>query len=305
MKNSVKLLSIIMIIILLMSVMILPASAVRSPLRYGDANADYSVDITDATEIQRYLAKHIKLTDFGLFAADVDDDNDVSILDATEIQRKLAQLIDEFPVGYWCQIDVYAEALIADYSSGKAMAGVPVTFKAIASGGPGELKYTFYINGEVVRESSTDNVFVHTFTEPGTYHVEYRVTNAVGINGVWGFDYIVVDPYDTTGMVNIQSIYHKGFYDAYPTFEAIAKDGATPYEYKFELYMVGYATNGESEFETLNLVEIQDYSQSNSFTVSTFLENYTDYELIVYVKDANSNETSENYKFTYEVPPPA
>lgn len=304
MKKNIKLLSIIMIIILLVSFMILPASAVRAPLQYGDANADYNVDITDVTEIQRYLAKHIKLTDFGLFAADVDADNDISIIDATYIQRKLAQLIDEFPVGYWCFIDVYAEALTADYSSGKAMAGVPVTFEAIASGGPGELKYTFYIDGEVVKESSCDNVFVHTFTDPGTYHVEYHVVNAVGIDGICGFDYTVVEPYDTTGMVSIQSIYHKGFYYSSPTFEVIASEGEKPYEYKFELYMVGYATNGESEFETLNLVEIQDYSQSNSFSVSAYLESY-DYVLTVYVKDASGYEVSENYKFTYELPPPA
>ena len=207
------------------------------------------------------------------------------------------------PAGDWCPIDVYAEALVADYSSGKAKVGAPVTFEAIASGEPGELTYDFFIDGKIVQQGN-DNILVHTFTQPGTYHVEFYVENAVGIRVGCGYDYEVVIPYET-GWICIYSIYHRGFYDAYPTFEAIARDGATPYEFKFDLYMVGYATDGESEFETLNLVETQDYSPSNSFTVKSRLENSHDYQLTVYAKDSKGRDTSENYRFTYELPPPA
>lgn len=306
MKKSIRLLSVFMIVAILMCVQLLPASAVRSPLRYGDANADYSVDITDATHIQRHLAQYFELGDFERFAADVDGDSRVSIFDATTIQRKLASLIDEFPAGDYCFIDVYAQALVADYGSGKAMVGVPVTFEAIASGGPGELKYAFFIDGETVQASSANSTLEYTFTQPGTYNVEFYVTNAVGIDGICSIEYEVVEPYDTTGMVSIQSIYHKGFYTYNPEFKVIASDeGDHPFEYKFELYMIGYATDGVSVFETLNLVEVQDYSPSNSFTVSTHLESNADYLLIATVKDNSGYEVSEDFTFTYELPPPA
>ncbi len=304
MKKSIRFLSVFMIVAILMCVQLLPVSAARSPLRFGDANADYSVDITDATHIQRYLAKYFELSDFGHFAADVDGDGEVNIFDATTIQMKLAELIDEFPAGDYCFIDVYAEALVANYSSGKAMAGVPVTFEAIASGGPGELKYKFYIDGETVQQGN-DNILVHTFTQPGTYNVEFYVTNAVGIDGICSLDYTVVEPYDTTGMVSIQSIYHKGFYGN-PTFEVIASDeGDHPCEYKFELYKITLYIVGDKKSETLTLVEKQDYSSANSFSVSAHLESYDEYVLKAYVKDNSGYEVSENYTFTYELPPPA
>lgn len=306
MKKSIRFLSIFMTIAILLCVQLLPVSAALPPHRYGDANEDGSVDITDATHIQRHLAKYFELGDFERFAADVDNDGNVSIFDATTIQMKLAHLIDEFPAGDDYYIDIYAKALTYDYSSGKAMVGVPVTFEAIASGGPGTLMYEFYIDDEVVQESSSDSTFVHTFTQKGIYRIGFTVTSAVGMTMTHSIDYEVVEPYDTTGMVSIQSIYHKGFYTYNPEFEVIASDeGDHPYEYKFELYMVGYATNGESIFETLNLVEVQDFSQSNSFTIKSNIENGCDYQLTAYVKDNSGYEVSEIYKFTYELPAPA
>ena len=53
----------------------------------GDANLDGTVDIIDATWIQRYDARMIKLSDRALLLADVDQSNDVSIIDATLLQR--------------------------------------------------------------------------------------------------------------------------------------------------------------------------------------------------------------------------
>ncbi len=306
MKKSIRFLSVIMMIAVLLCVQLLPVSAALPPHRYGDANEDGSVDITDATHIQRYLAKYFELDSFERYSADADGDGSVSIFDATTIQMKLAELIDEFPAGDEYYIDLYAKALTYDYSSGKAMVGVPVTFEAIASGGPGELQYTFYIDDELVQESSSDNTFVHTFTQKGIYRIEFTVTSAVGMTMPHSIEYEVVEPYDTTGMVSIQSIYHKGFYTYHPEFEVIASDeGEKPYEYKFELYMVGYATNGVNIFETLNLVEVQDYSPSNSFTIKSDIENSYDYQLVAYVKDNSGYEVSENFTFTYELPPPA
>lgn len=56
----------------------------------GDANGDRSVDILDATFIQRKLAQLDNDSVLVTFAADTDEDGEVTVLDATRIQRELA-----------------------------------------------------------------------------------------------------------------------------------------------------------------------------------------------------------------------
>ena len=58
----------------------------------GDVNLDGTVNVADATEIQKYLASLVTLTDKQLALADVDGDGNVSIQDATKIQRISAGL---------------------------------------------------------------------------------------------------------------------------------------------------------------------------------------------------------------------
>ena len=62
----------------------------------GDANSDKDVTITDATTVQRHVAKLTTLTGDSLKAADVSKDGEVSIVDATTIQRFVAKIITEF-----------------------------------------------------------------------------------------------------------------------------------------------------------------------------------------------------------------
>ena len=56
----------------------------------GDVNRDGVVNITDATEIQRYLAEIVTFDGDQIALADVDGDGDVSISDATALQFMLA-----------------------------------------------------------------------------------------------------------------------------------------------------------------------------------------------------------------------
>lgn len=64
-------------------------------LARGDVNGDGIVNISDATEIQRYVARLISLSDKQLEAADVDGDGKVTINDATMIQKYIAHMIHE------------------------------------------------------------------------------------------------------------------------------------------------------------------------------------------------------------------
>ena len=65
-------------------------SAAEKTFYLGDANVDGSVDIMDATTIQRMLAKYNILTFKGERLGDTDLNGDVDIMDATLIQRYLA-----------------------------------------------------------------------------------------------------------------------------------------------------------------------------------------------------------------------
>ena len=71
----------------------LPCGTPFHNLAGGDVNGDGTVNINDATDIQRHLAELTTLTDSELAAADTNGDGKVNINDATHLQRYLAELI--------------------------------------------------------------------------------------------------------------------------------------------------------------------------------------------------------------------
>ena len=62
--------------------------------RYGDANLDGKVDITDATLIQMHIAELITLEGEALNNADVNDYGGVTIADVTLVQNIIAEVVD-------------------------------------------------------------------------------------------------------------------------------------------------------------------------------------------------------------------
>ncbi len=300
MKKHIRILSVFMALMLMMSVGIISASAVRAPVTFGNVDHESGIDVTDATIVQRTVAKLQNLDSYSAFAADVDDDGEVTVFDATMIQQYVAGMITEFPAGVGSFVDVYAEALVSDYNLG-ARVGTPVTFTAIAYGEAGPLLYQFYVNDEVVQEYSESNSYVHTFEEAGAYVVEYSVKNRAGIEVGEYLELTVTDPLDI-GWINITSIYHKGFYDSKVTFEAVAEIGLTPYEFSFSLYD---RTEAQPDDLFGLLVEEQDFCESNSFTLTQRLEDYHEYVLYVTVRDADGHTDTDSISFTYETPPPA
>lgn len=62
-------------------------TVVPAPQKLGDANLDGTVDVTDATTVQRYDARMITLEEPALTASDVDGDGGITVIDATWIQR--------------------------------------------------------------------------------------------------------------------------------------------------------------------------------------------------------------------------
>lgn len=65
----------------------------------GDVNGDGKVNIKDVTEIQKYAAKLIDLTDAEKLRADVNTDVKINIKDATAIQKYVAKIETGLPIG--------------------------------------------------------------------------------------------------------------------------------------------------------------------------------------------------------------
>lgn len=73
------------------------ADASDADYLYGDTDLDETVNIKDATLIQKHAASLVALEGLALIQADVTADNAVNIKDATAIQKFVAGLIDKFP----------------------------------------------------------------------------------------------------------------------------------------------------------------------------------------------------------------
>ena len=70
--------------------------AEEPPKLIGDINHDGTVDVLDATVVQKYAAEQMELDKTQLYVGDVNDDGVVDILDATDIQKFATEKLTEF-----------------------------------------------------------------------------------------------------------------------------------------------------------------------------------------------------------------
>ena len=87
----------VMMMTLIASAMATPSEAIA--LLLGDTDGDGEVCITDATKIQRDVAKITEFDNDCRCSADIDSDGIISIMDATSIQRWLTHFSVAYPIG--------------------------------------------------------------------------------------------------------------------------------------------------------------------------------------------------------------
>ena len=75
-----------------------PVKPTEKPILYGDVDLDGKVAVTDATAVQRHIAKAATLKDDQLKAAAVSGESNITVMDATYIQQYIAKIISTFPV---------------------------------------------------------------------------------------------------------------------------------------------------------------------------------------------------------------
>ena len=305
MKRIIKsILSALLITALLISLLTFSAGAALPPALVGDVNYDDSVDILDVTLIQRYLIGNTVFYDNQKVVADFDRDGDISVFDATWIQRKEVGMT--IPEGYGGSLnqDIFVTSFYADYESGKAAAGVPVTFTARANCGAEGCTYEFYIDGKMMQERSLDHTFTYTFPESGDYNIEVKAFNKDGFSNPDLYDkFHVVDsyPYDQLGLLSVNWIDYE--YRPDPTLEVRATGGTAPYTYSYTILDLDSGEIYSKEhYEKLGWQMLydqdekpylyHDYSENSSLTVPVFELgfNYTR-RLVVQAKDANGHLT--------------
>lgn len=271
-------------------------SAMIRPIITGDVDWNYKVDVNDVTLLQKALAGSAEIDKSQNYAGDVNFNGVTNVEDVTLIQLHIAGTY-EFERKSTA-LEHIIRNFCADYDSGKAMTGNPVTFTATMDSGVTPFSYEFLINGEVVQQKSESNTFTYTFSESGSYDVSVRSYNAIDdCTEETLYNYTVVDAYESEDpvIVGIHTDVDYIGYDEYSlTISANAIFGTAPYQYKFTL------DNG---------FLVQDYSESADFTIEMSelkkqgksLE-IGEHTVLVEVKDADGKTAQET--FTFEVKEP-
>ena len=271
-------------------------SAMIRPIITGDVDWNSKVDVNDVTLLQNALAGSAEIDKSQNYAGDVNFNGVTNVEDVTLIQLHIAGKY-EFERKS-TNLEHIIRNFCADYDSGKAMTGTPVTFTATMDSGVTPFSYEFLINGEVVQQKSESNTFTYTVSESGSYDVSVRSYNAIDDCAEETlYNYTVVDAYESEDpvIVGIHTDVDYIGYDEYSlTISANAIFGTAPYQYKFTL------DNG---------FLVQDYSESADFTIEMSelkkqgksLE-IGEHTVLVEVKDADGKTAQET--FTFEVKEP-
>lgn len=286
------------------------ASAERAPLWIGDVDFDGGVTILDATWIQRSLVGLYKMTKRGAFAADTNAKGYYDITDATRIQRKLAGFENEFYTDGVSNLWANVVNFYADYASGKAMVGVPVTFTIVGEGK--NPTFVFRVDGEIVQERSEKSTMTYTFNDPGGHSVTAIVYNDFDEYATYSMEFFVVGSYKIDGPT-VTNVYgdHVVNNGSDHTVTVCATGGAAPYRYRYVLKgnFGEYAKEDpEWKYDKAADAYVREYSDDAAVTLprwrSMIMIDREEYRLYVMVMDAEGQESEPYLKqfFNEDIP---
>ena len=179
-----KFISLLLVVCVFCCSTMFSANAMPAPMRYGDANFDFEIDITDATYIQLYLVDYETMDRGQYELADVDDDGEISILDATMVQKKIAKIIDKFPAGVEIDDYYYEIKIHLDSEGWYPVVGETVTFTVEGKNNWMPMTYQYYIDDEHICTSES-NVLSYTFDKAGGYDLDVYTKNALDFSQHW------------------------------------------------------------------------------------------------------------------------
>ena len=306
-----RIVSLILILILMVSVVTMHANAALPPLGViGDIDKNWTVDILDATELQRILVNRGPYFEHFSMYADVNTDGKVDVMDATEIQRFVAGLTCSNLIDMEVSYDMHTNDFYSDYESGLAMVGVPVTFSCSVYTGSPILGYELWVDGMMVAFDRNNPNITYTFNESGEYDVELHAVSVLKTGVFLHENFEVVEPYDTTEPV-ITSMYVTGTRqwgdicfdtDGY-YYHANVIGGTGPYTYTFTLEIPSNFSGSDVtcyRYENImeNYIELPEVN-FDSLAKDGEYNSYLECNITVKVADVNGNVTSKSEKFYY------
>ncbi len=275
----------------------------------GDVDLNSSVDVVDATVIQRHLAKSENLSQTQLENADVNGDDSVSITDATTIQQLCAKIIDKFPAQEdetvapsenkvdpvitihfsnnknWKTVNAY----IYDNETGEPLAEWPgVTMTNYTVNDYGESVYSMQVD-----TSKYDRIIFNNGSKQTT-DTPLTVANSgyfIMTNDNASLKHIVgVYPYGqnkegTIKQVNLE--YSAGYNKRITIWTPVGYDAND----KDKKYSVLYMTDGQNIFG--NDENCSQYEWEVDETVLSYMQNGGDGIIVVGIDNANSKRDSE------------
>ncbi len=274
---------------------------------YGDVNGDSDVTVTDATIVQRHVAKTIELSAQEKKAGDVSGDSNLSVLDATIIQQFVAKIIDKFPaqeveivtpsenkVGpvldfyftnnrKWANCYVY----IYDQASGDAMAtwpGTKLTDSTVNSYGETVYKFTADTSkyDRVIFSNGTAQTTDTPLTVANSGYFILTTKNSKFISGMYPYGQ---DKEGTINQVNLE--YSSGYNKRITIWTPVGYDAND----KDKKYSVLYMTDGQNIFG--NDENCSQYEWEVDETVLSYMQNGGDGIIVVGIDNANSKRDSE------------
>lgn len=99
MKKFKAFMSLMLALVIALSALLSVAAFDPRAYYLGDADLNDTVNIKDATLVQKHVAMIENLKDYALITADADEDSDITVKDATLIQKFVANLPVNHPVG--------------------------------------------------------------------------------------------------------------------------------------------------------------------------------------------------------------
>lgn len=305
-----KALSVIVSSVLLLSLTIaMCCFSVSAATLLGDVDLNSTVDIVDATVIQRHLAKSENLSPTQLDNADVNGDDSVSITDATTIQQLCAKIIDKFPAQEdetvapsenkvdpvitiyfsnnknWKTVNAY----IYDNETGDPMAAWP----GVAMTNPTVNDYGESVYSMQVDTSKYDRIIFNngskqttdtplTVANSGYFIMTNDTASLKHIAGMYPYGQ---DKEGAITQVNLE--YSKGYNKRITIWTPVGYDAND----KDKKYSVLYMTDGQNIFG--NDENCSQYEWEVDETVLSYMQNGGDGIIVVGIDNANSKRDSE------------
>ena len=224
-----KYISILLVFTILILSSVIPVRAEATFYFIGDADADGSVTILDATRIQRLLAGLAEADVLENYLSDVDGDKNATILDATCIQRRLAGIENKFYKEKLYTWKTSVTMVGMTVNSDTVQVGTTVGFTVVIPDHEIIDEYEVYVDGILTAERKQHRYFTYTFDREGSYRISIISYDPFGGTAVYTLDMTAVKESESP------TVTYAAYNKSTKELTVRASGGVAPYEYQYTI----------------------------------------------------------------------